>query len=212
MSTGKSFELEHKSGYARLALYPELNAYHWADIEKSATEILGAIEESKGEPVIVDLSPLDYLGSAQVALVVRVWKAIKAGDGKMVVLVTAPVVNEVLKTAGLASIWTFADTLPAAYEALQLQSDGRPQMSMWLPIVGLVALAGAGAGLAATLMKTQGLDQKVSLYLQLGCSAVAFVAGLVTIIRGTGAKRGLGVSMVVISVLLAFVEVLKAPK
>ncbi|MSR56180.1 MAG: anti-sigma factor antagonist [Planctomycetaceae bacterium] len=212
MDASQSFSLERHSEFARLAISPELNAFHWADVERSAAAILTALEAAKVPAVIVDLSSLEYLGSAQVTLLVRVWKAIKTWEGRMVVLVTAPVVREVLKTAGLTTLWEFADSNAAAYDALGLQSDGRPRMSMTLPIVGLVALAGGLAGVCASLLKTEGLDSRVSLIVQLCCSAVALAAGLWTIIRGTGFKRGLGVGMVVASALLAVVEAIQAPR
>jgi anti-anti-sigma factor len=212
LNSGKSFELEHGVGFSRLALSPELNAYHWEEIERSAAEILTGLETAKTQAVIMDLSPLDYLGSAQVALLVRIWKAIKARNGRMVVYVTAPVVKEVLSTAGLAALWQFFDTLPDAYQGLGLQLDGRPQMSIAWPIVGSVALAGAVAGLCASLSKSDALDSRMSLIVQLSCSAVALAAGLWIVVRGTGAKRGLGIGMVLASALLAVVEVLKAPR
>jgi anti-anti-sigma factor len=212
LNSGKSFELEHGAGFSRLALGPELNAYHWEEIERSAAEILTGLETAKTQAVIMDLSPLDYLGSAQVALLVRIWKAIKARNGRMVVYVTAPVVKEVLSTAGLAALWQFFDTLPEAYQGLGLQIDGRPRMSIAWPIVGLIALAGAVAGLCASLMKSDALDARMSLVVQLTCSAVALAAGLWTVVRGTGVRRGLGIGMVLASALLAVVEVLKAPR
>src|SRR5262249_33257381 len=103
LDSGKSFELDRRPGYARLVISPELNAFHWADVERSAVEILTAVETPKASAVIIDLSRLDYLGSAQLTLLVRVWKAIKAGGGRMVVLSSAPVVREVLNTAGLGA-------------------------------------------------------------------------------------------------------------
>jgi anti-anti-sigma factor len=212
VEAGKSFEFERHPGYARLTLSPNLNAFQWADIERSAIEILAAVEEVKGSNFIVDLSSLDYLGSAQLALLVRVWKAIKASNGQMVVQVTTPVVREVMNTAGLGSLWQFAESRAEAFQLLELQPDGRPRMPMTWPVIGLIALTGGVAGLCASILKTDGLDAKISLVVQLTCSAVALAAGLWTVIRGTGARRGLGVGMVVASALLAVVEVLQSPR
>lgn len=211
LDAGKSFELERRAGFARLAISPNLNAFHWADVERSAAEILAALESSKAGAVIVDLSTLDYLGSAQLTLLVRVWKAIKAGQGKMVVLSSAPVVREVLNTAGLGALWEFADTLPSAYQVVGLQSDGRTRMSIVWPIIGIVALTGALAGLCASLF-AEGIDSRVSLIIQLGFSAIALISGTWIVIRGSGARRGLGVCMVVAGALLAVVEFLHVPR
>jgi hypothetical protein len=126
----------------------------------------------------------------------------------MVVLVTAPVVREVIKTAGLSNLWEFADTLPSAYAVLGLSSTGRASAGKLSAIIGLVALAGAMGVLGMSLAKVGGMDPKTSLIVQLSCSAVALFAGLWTVIRGTGASRGLGIAMVVLSPLLAVAEVL----
>lgn len=212
MDASQSFSLERHADFALLAISPELNAFHWGDIERSTAAMLSALEAAKVPAVIVDLSALEYLGSAQVTVLIRIWKVVKSWNARLVVLVTAPVVREVLKTAGLASLWEFADSKAAAYHALGLQTDGRPRMSMIWPIVGLLALAAGLAGMCATLLKAGGLDSRVSLIVQLCCSAVALGAGLWTIIRGSGFKRGLGVGMVVASALLAVVEAIQFPR
>lgn len=210
MDTGKSFDLERHPGFARLVLNPNLNAYHWADIERSAAEILTALESAKATAVIVDLSPLDYLGSAQLTLLVRVWKAIKAGGGRMVVLVTAPVVREVLNTAGLSNLWEFSDSLATAYQTLGLQKDGRSRMDGLWPGVGFLALAGAVAGLAASLLKIGNLDPRVSLIVQLAFSGAALAVGIWMIVGAAGMRRKMGVGMVAAAVLLMIVGVLNA--
>lgn len=212
VDAGKSFTIDRHPGYLRLALKSDLNAFHWAEIERSATDILAAIEADRDRLVLVDLVGLDYLGSSQLTLLVRVWKLIKAGHGKMVVLVTAPVVREVLNTAGLETLWEITGSRSEAFTMLNLQADGRPRMSMLWPVVGLIALAGGLTGLCASVLGTGGSDSRVSLIVQLCCSAIALGAGLWTVIRGSGVRRGLGVGMVIASALLAVVEVLQSPR
>lgn len=212
LETAKPYDLDRQTGYVRLTLSPNLNAFHWADVERSGSDILKGLQEPAARAVIIDLSALDYLGSAQLTLLVRVWKTIQERSGRMAVLVTAPVVREVLKTAGLSSLWEIVETRGEAFSSLGLQADGRPRMPMTWPIIGLVALAGALAGLCASVMKAEGIDARISLVVQLACSAVALASGLWTVIRGSGARRGLGVGMVVASALLAVVEVLQTPR
>jgi anti-anti-sigma factor len=212
LEASKPFDLERQAAYARLALSPNLNAFHWADVERSGSEILASLEQPPVHVVIIDLAALDYLGSAQLTLLVRVWKVIQNRGGKMAVIVKGPVVREVLKTAGLSTLWQLVETPAEAFQSLGLQADGRPRMTMIWPIVGLVALTGALAGLCASMMKAEGIDGRVSLVVQLACSSIALAAGLWTVIRGSGARRGLGVGMVVASALLAVVEVLQTPR
>lgn len=207
MDSGKSFELERHPGFARLVLNPNLNAYHWADIERSAAEILTALESAKAAGVIVDLSPLDYLGSAQLTLLVRVWKAIKASGGRMVVLVTAPVVREVLNTAGLSNLWEFSDSLASAYQTLGLQKDGRSTVNLLWPVVGLAALG----GLLASVLKLVNLDPRLSLIVQLGCAGAALAVGVWMFIRASGMRKNLGIGMAVAAVILMIIGIMRAP-
>jgi hypothetical protein len=55
----KSFEFERHSAYSRLALSADLNAFHWEDIQRSATEILAELGRARPAAVIVDLTTLN---------------------------------------------------------------------------------------------------------------------------------------------------------
>ena len=91
-------------------------------------------------------------------------------------LVTAPVVREVLNTAGLSSLWEFSGSLAEAYQTLGLRNDGRSRLSLLWPVAGILALLAAVAGLCAPLLKIGHLDPRVSLILQLGFCAVALAS------------------------------------
>jgi anti-anti-sigma factor len=199
----KSFEFERQAAYTRLALRAELNAFHWEELQQSAQEILAELENGEHRVVIVDLSLLDYLGSAQLTLLVRIWKLLKGRDARMIVELKSPVVREVLKTAGLLNVWEVADSHDAAFQMLGLLTDGRRKMSLAVPVTGLVALAGAVAGACLLIWPAKAFDPRAVLIAELSCSAVALGAGLWTAIRGSGARRSLGVGMVVASALLA---------
>jgi anti-anti-sigma factor len=211
LTLGTSYDFERQRCYTRFALRPGLNAFHWEDVEKSADQMLANLNSAGAQPVIIDLTPLDYLGSAQLALLVRLWKAIRERQGQMVVEVTAPVVREVMKTAGLHTLWQFTESRVDSFRALGLQDDGRPKLSLIWPTVGLVALVGAAVGLYVSLAHSDLLDGRDSLYVQLGLSAVAVVTGTWTAIRGAGARHGLGIGMAVAGAILAVVELIRQP-
>ena len=48
----------------------------WADIERVGSEILSRIQPLTSPQLLVDLCALSYMGSAQVALVVRMFKPV----------------------------------------------------------------------------------------------------------------------------------------
>jgi hypothetical protein len=162
--------------------------------------------------VIVDLTTLDYLGSAQLTLLVRIWKAIKEYNGRMVVELKGAVVREVLKTAGLLNVWDVAESREAAFALLGLAPDGRRKVSLTLPTIGLIALTAALAGVCLTIWRSNLVDARIALGGQLACAGIALVAGLWTSIRGWGARRGLGAAMVVSSAVLAVTIVFNHPR
>ena len=162
--------------------------------------------------VVVDLTPLDYLGSAQLTLLVRIWKLLKGRNARMIVELKSPVVREVLKTAGLLNVWEVADSHGGAFQMLGLMADGRRKMSPALPVIGLLAVSGAIAGVCLTIWPAQAFDPRLVLIGDLVCAAVGLGAGLWTAIRGSGGRRGLGVGMVVASALLAVGVVLVHPR
>jgi anti-anti-sigma factor len=212
VDAAKSYEFDRQPAYTRLALRAELNAFHWEELQRSAQEILAELENSRHRAVIVDLTPLDYLGSAQLTLLVRIWKLLKGREARMIVELKSPVVREVLKTAGLLNVWEVADSHDTAFQKLGLSADGRRNMSLAVPVIGLVALVGAVAGASLSIWRSKAFDSQVMLIAELSSAAVALGAGLWTAIRGSGGRRSLGVGMVVASALLAVGAVFIHPR
>jgi anti-anti-sigma factor len=212
VDAAKSFEFERHPGYSRLTLGPQLTAFHWEDLQRSSQEILGELQSGRHRTLIVDLTQLDYLGSAQLTVLVRIWKVIKERSGRMIVEVKGPVVREVLKTAGLLNVWELAESRTGAFQMLGLQADGQRQMSLVPPAIGVAALAAAFAGAALTIWRADAVDARAVLAGQLACSAIALGTGLWTAIRGSGFRRGLGAGMVVLSALVAVAVVFHHPR
>jgi len=116
-----SFELLQDGNVSVLVLLPELNNVQWGDIDAIGTEVLNSMSTQKNPYIIVDLSPLSYMGSAMVALIVRVWKAAQAKDGKISVVCPHDGVKEVLKLASLDKVWSIVNTREEARSALGLR-------------------------------------------------------------------------------------------
>ncbi len=116
-----SFELLQDGNVSVLVLLPELNNVQWGDIDAIGTEVLNSMSTQKKPYIIVDLSPLSYMGSAMVALIVRVWKAAQAKDGKISVVCSHDGVKEVLKLASLDKVWSIVKTREEARSALGLK-------------------------------------------------------------------------------------------
>jgi hypothetical protein len=55
--------------------------------------------------LLVDLTALDHLGSAQIALLVRIWKPLRKRDGRMIVQVTSDPIRDSFTAANLHLVW-----------------------------------------------------------------------------------------------------------
>ncbi len=122
----QSFELSQEGNVSILRLLPQLNNVQWGDIDSIGTEVLNAMATQKNPQVIIDLSQLSYMGSAMVALIVRVWKAAQAKGGKISVVCPNEAVREVLKLASLDRVWPIVNTTEEARQALGLKGSAMP--------------------------------------------------------------------------------------
>lgn len=113
-----TFDFQILPDHNLLVIYSGLNEAAWGDVVSVGTAILERLEHSRTSKLLVDLSQLDYMGSSQVALLVRIWKVLKARDGQMAVQVTSEIVHKVLTIAGLHTLWDIVPTRAAAQRAL----------------------------------------------------------------------------------------------
>ena len=212
MDAAKSYEFERQPEYWRLTLGAAMNAFHWEDLQRSSQEILNELASARLRAVIVDLTQLDYLGSAQLTVLVRIWKTIKERNGRMIVELKAPVVREVLKTAGLLNVWEFAESRDGAIRMLGLHAGGQQKMSMVMPAIGLAALVAAVAGTCLVLWRPDVVDARALLAGQLASAAIALGTGLWTAMRASGFRRGLGAGLVVAAAIVAVAAVFHHPR
>lgn len=112
------FRFTQEENVSILVLQQELNNVQWGEIDSIGTQVLNALADRTHPNVIVDLSQLNYMGSAMVALIVRVWKATMARKGKLAVVCPHDGVREVLKLASLDKHWAITNTQAEARKAV----------------------------------------------------------------------------------------------
>ncbi len=145
------FRFTQQGNLSILTLLPELNNVQWGEIDAIGTQVLSSLESQSHPVLIVDLSPLSYMGSAMVALIVRAWKATQPKKGKICVVCPHPGVKEVLKLAALDKVWDIVDNMD---EARALVGAGRistgtggggssSQTGLWIIILILLVTCGA---------------------------------------------------------------------
>ncbi len=128
------FQFERHATHGILLLNPLINDGQWGAVAEVGNEILEQLESLLAPALVIDLSRLTYIGSPQVALLVRVWKSIKRFHGRMSIECPSEMVTEVLCTAGLRSLWAIVETREAALAAVGVPMTMRPTSSKrsWL--------------------------------------------------------------------------------
>lgn len=107
-------------------LHQSMTEASWAEIEQLGATIVSQLSETRRPNCLVDLTHLEYMGSAMVAFVVRLWKAIREHRGQMVVVSRNEFVLQVLSLAGLDKVWTI---VPSESDALQKLGVNRSILS-----------------------------------------------------------------------------------
>jgi anti-anti-sigma factor len=183
-----------------LALYPLINEGQWGNVSEVGGEIVGKLKTLRKPALVIDLSPLEYMGSAQVALLVRIWKSLKQINGRMVVQCPGEMVREVLALAGLRSLWNIVDTREAALKSLSVTdystessvgslSGSGSKMGLMTLVISLVAVAAGGGLLGLKLQGSTALEPKLQLALGFVFAVVGLLAAQAAIFFNRGIPR-----------------------
>lgn len=203
MSNSEAFRIEDEPGRQTvLTLLPPLNDVDWASLEQLGNELLERIRQTGRPSVVVDLLALQYMGSAKIALLVRIFKAVRERSGTFVVVCRDPLVLQELQLTGLAKLWTI---VPARASKRKLAPEeagvsARRVRAAVFTTVGLIHLGVATlmAGLATAL------EGKAAWGLLLTClilSVLSFLAAVATFIGGSGLRKLAGLVVVLAAVL-----------
>jgi anti-anti-sigma factor len=115
----------HLDGYSVVTFPKELCKASIADIRETGEKVVSELAHQKNPQCLVDLTALDYMGSSMVASIVRIWKAIEANQGRMVVAVSSMGVREVLRVTGLSRVWTITTSYEKALHELGFSSQAK---------------------------------------------------------------------------------------
>jgi anti-sigma B factor antagonist len=120
MGTTLTYEL-WKTGLVVLAIQGNLDA---AGVDQIREQFAGAISHYSG-PVIVDLSGVEYLASAGLALLVSKGKTQRGRGGDLVVVANTPRVIAVFELTGFGGLFSVYDTLEVALEGVEKTFPGQ---------------------------------------------------------------------------------------
>ncbi len=153
------YTLKVLKSHVEVTFHPPIAEGTWSDIEKLGDEVTQELEQRKSPNCLIDLAPLSYMGSSLVAVLVRIWKEVKSNDGRMVIVVSHPVVEETLTLAGLDKIWNLYPEMNSACRALGVplpdantthSNSGRSKV-----LIGVVLLAVIILGISFFLLNQQ---------------------------------------------------------
>lgn len=219
MSSGESYyRFEAVDGCLIITLLPELNDKQWADIEKVGTEIVDRLSTAQSPRFIVDLTPLSYMGSAMVALIVRLYKTVNGRSGQMVVVNQHELVFEVLKLAGLTKLWTIVESRDKAFGVLgvkrrALSAEGpATNGGTGILLAGIIGTVGAVIGLALQFSSQALVSHKVALLIEVAFAALGMVVGTMILVNQTGARRNLGIVLLAICLIIVLGGIVAGPQ
>lgn len=223
MNDAPAFQLETSGNRLILSLLPKLNKVAWADIDSIGAEILARLSSYSTPRVLVDLCQLDYMGSAQVALIVRIYKAVKEKSGLLVVANRHPVVQEVLTLAGLNKLWTIVGSREEGLRTLG-GDPGRPTSPEGVATTGgsnagtliLVSLMAAIIGsvcLVAAFTRAPWLPSPAAGWVALASAVLALGLAAMATLHALGQQKlvGTGVLLYGMALLLGSVLAIASP-
>ncbi|MEZ6046837.1 MAG: STAS domain-containing protein [Planctomycetaceae bacterium] len=220
-SSTNPYVFEQGNGYSVITLTPQLNDAQWSDIEQVGSDLLVQLKDHKSPAFVVDLSSLNYMGSAMVALIVRLWKSVKDEKGRMVVVNREKLVYEVLELAGLHKIWIIVETREEALKKLGFRAAAASTPGA--APVGLAAMNGSAGGAMnpaivglATLGAIGGLiwlynaaDPKFPLVITVVASLVAIIFGTLSATSFKPSVKAIGLAGVVANLVLIVLAILQ---
>ena len=215
------YRFETNGNCSVITLLPELNDRQWADIDRVATELEDRLKQVPSPRLLLDLTPLSYMGSAMVALNVRLYKSVNGRNGQMVVVNQHELVNEVLKLAGLTKLWTIVDSREKGFSALGLKkarvaatTTGSDPVSIQgnaILIAGIIGTIGAIIGLALHLSGSSLVSPKAAQLIEVGFAAIGFVVGTIILVNQNGMRRNIGIAILAICLLIVLGGIVAAP-
>jgi anti-anti-sigma factor len=182
----------HKSHVA-ITIRPNLTDADWSEIKRAGDDILSQIHAHAPKRILVDLTPLDYMGSSLVALVVRCWKEARPQVQQFVVVSDSEVVREVLHLSGLAKMWDVVETREQALDALG--GAERNAAFLWITVLGAIAVLICVSGVG--LWYASPPQRPLATWLIYGGAICGAVLGVTLMVRAD--RRYLGLVLVLIS-------------
>ena len=214
-----SYTYEESSRTPVITLKSAMAQFPLGQVEEVGNALIERLNTLRPSRLVVDLTDLNYMGSAMVDLIVRLWNTIKDEKGhKMVVAVDGEGVLEVLELARLTDHWTMVRSREEAQKILGLRApkpgggatsiagSGSGGESPILPVVAVVSIVAALCGAVLILVQSPLVPAATAL----GITCVAALAGLIVgtlMLLGQSLNRkiigGVAVGLCAVAIIMA---------
>ena len=186
-----SFSVQPCKGYCVVAFPKEIGKVGMSDLSSATSEAIKELAVIKTAACVVDLSSLNYMESSVVACVVRIWKAIKAQSGTIVVIAPSEGIKGILNITGLQKFWTIVDTLEAGIHALGFSIEAKvaKRERRLLIFVGPIALICCAVAVAVRLLPQLASFAGEATWFIYSIAGLSIVASGISSIRERGWRR-----------------------
>jgi anti-anti-sigma factor len=194
----------HLDGYSVVTFPKEMCKASLAEIRETGEQVVSELANQKAPQCLVDLTALDYMGSSMVSSIVRIWKAIEANQGRMVVAASSIGVREVLRVTGLNRVWTIKTSYDTALHELGFSSQAKivKRELRLLAFVGpATLLVGGIAAALSRIPKLAALSQPPD-WVAYSLITVAVITSGISIFRENSWRRWLSVFVFLIAAAL----------
>ncbi|MBM4076278.1 MAG: STAS domain-containing protein [Planctomycetes bacterium] len=112
------FRLEWHGNAMIVTPPPNVEQMPWDVIEEAASIVMETLKTIETPMVVIDLSQVQYFGSAFLALLLRYHTAVKNRNGDMVLAGPNKMVRELLKLTALDTLWAIYESRKEAVAAV----------------------------------------------------------------------------------------------
>lgn len=203
-ASSEPFPFEAQKRYNAIQCDPLLSKLSWADLEAAVSAAISKFELAAAPNLLLDLSRLTYINSGVVAGLVRLWKATQKREGQFSVVSPNEDVTSVLRTSGLARVWTITDTREEAAYALGVSQSAIVEkrertllVAVSVPFSIIAALA-----LIPMFLKRETVLGVNSQLAALLLGSAALTTGLIALIKEEGMRRKLSAFAVLLSIMV----------
>lgn len=162
----------------------------WHTQEAALQELIDGLSRLRTRAFVLDLSKVASSGSAVITAVVRIWKSVAAGGGRLAVFAPGDQIQSALSVSGLSSRMTVARSAEEALDLLGISSAARIRRREALMLKWSAPVAAAIAIIAMMLTRFSlspiELERSFALVATI-CAAIAGGGGGLSAVRDLGA-------------------------